>query len=105
MMSIGAVPIERGILFKFIEDIENKTFSNKTNAGIVIKDKFNDMQRPRWGKILVVGPQVTKLTVGDYVLIENLQWTTALRYKDDTFWKTNEDKVMMVSKNKPVGIN
>lgn len=97
--------IEDGIIFKFIEDIASKTFENKTDWGFIIKDKMNDVKRPRWGQALVVGPKVKHVAVGDYILIENLQWTNRLDYKDDKFWKTNESKVIMVSKRHPSGFN
>ena len=97
--------IEDGIIFKFVEDIANKAFEKKTEWGFVVKDKTNDVKQPRWGQALVVGPKVKHVKVGDYVLIENLQWTNGLDYKNDKFWKTNESKVMLVSEEQPTGFN
>jgi len=96
--------LEDGIIFKFIENLSNKSFDNKTQWGFVVKDKTDDFKRPRWAVAMRLGPKVRHVKVGDYILIENLQWTTGLDYKDDKFWKTNESRVMMVSDKEPTGI-
>lgn len=93
--------IDDGIIFKFIEDASNKGFDNQTSWGFVVKDKINDVKHPRWAEALVVGPAVKHVAVGDYILVENLQWTNMLEYKDDKFWKTNETRIIMVSQVKP----
>lgn len=93
--------IEDGVIFKFVEDITNKTFENKTDWGFIVKDRNNDMKRPRWGKVCAIGPKVTQFDVGDFVLIEHLQWTSGLNYNGDKFWKTNESRVIMTSKSEP----
>jgi hypothetical protein len=97
--------LDDGILFKFIEDISNKSFDNKTEWGFVIKNKSEDLKTPRWAQALVIGPKVKYVEINDWILIENLQWTQALQYKDETFWKTSEQKVMIVSKERPTGYN
>lgn len=101
MIDKAITVIENGIIFKFVEDITNKAFDNKTSWGFEIRDRTNDMKRPRWGVVERIGPKVTQVAEGDYILIENLQWTNALEYKNDKFWKTNETKVIMVSKEAP----
>lgn len=90
-----------GIIFKFVEDISNKAFQNKTDWGFIVKDRENDVKHPRWGQALVVGPTTKHVKVGDYILIENLQWTNGLTYMEEKFWKTNESKVIMVSEEAP----
>ncbi len=101
MISKDISVLKDGIIFKFLEEITNKAFENKTDWGFMVNDRTNDPKQPRWGEILVVGPTVEHVKVGDYVLIENLQWTSALHYKGDKFWKTNESRVMLVSETRP----
>lgn len=93
--------LEDGIIFKFLEDTSSGAFQNATNWGFIVKDRDNDVQYPRWGQALTVGRKVKYVVPGDYILIENLQWTNALHYEEDKFWKTNESKVLLVSKDKP----
>jgi co-chaperonin GroES (HSP10) len=48
-----------------------------TNGGIIIPDdnmKENGI-RARWGKVHAVGPEVTDLKVGDWVLVKHGRWT------------------------------
>lgn len=102
MIDKAVRPIENGIIFKFLEGISNKAFDNRTSWGFEIRDRVNDAKRPRWAIVERIGPKVTQVSEGDYILIENLQWTNALEYKNDKFWKTNESKVIMVSKEMPL---
>lgn len=101
-MSISHVkPIEDGIIFKFLESITNKAFDNNTSWGFVITERLADPHSPRWVEVLAVGPKTHEVKVGDYVLVENLQWTAALDYAGEKFWKTNESRVIMVSEEMP----
>lgn len=96
--------LEDGIIFKFIEKISGKRFDNATDWGFTIQDKDNDMKHPRWGIVERIGPKVKHCVVGQYVLIENLQWTNALEYDGDKFWKTNESRVIMTSEKEPITV-
>lgn len=93
--------LEDGIIFKFVEDIEKKGFKEKTDWGFQMTEMTANFERPRWAKALRIGPTVKYVKEDDYILIENLQWTNALVYGDDKFWKTNESKVLMVSEQAP----
>lgn len=97
--------IDDGILFKFLEDISGGQFNNRTEWGLIIKDKVDDVKRPRWAKVLVTGPKVKNVSIGQYILIENLRWTNALEYNGEKFWKTNEREVIMTSDEEPKGFN
>lgn len=94
-------PIESGILFQFVEDTQNGSFENATDWGFVIKNRVDDPKSPRWGKVLKVGPDVEYVVEGDYILIEKLMWTSNMTYENVKFWKTNEEHVLIVSKEKP----
>jgi hypothetical protein len=104
MIAPNVSVLEDGILFKFIETLSNKSFDNTTDWGFVVKDKTDDFKRPRWAVAEVLGPTVKHVQVGDYILIENLQWTNGLDYLGDKFWKTNESRVMMITQEKPTDL-
>lgn len=93
--------LEDGIIFKFLEEISGQSFDNKTSWGFEIKDKTDDFKRPRWAQALKLGPTVKHVKENDFILIENLQWTSGLEYYGDKFWKTNESRVIMISEDKP----
>lgn len=53
---------------------------HKTAGGILLPDdNMTDRGiRCRWGQVWCVGPDVTDITPGDWVLIEHGRWTTAI---------------------------
>jgi co-chaperonin GroES (HSP10) len=62
----------------FVSDLDHGM--QVTRAGIIIPD--DDMAergiRPRWGKVWRIGPEVTEITPGEWVLIEHGRWTTGI---------------------------
>lgn len=91
------------ILFVFLTDIDTGVFRQKTKSGIEIIEKMeNQLQVSRWAKVVKVGKSVSdEITPGQYILIENLKWTTHLKYNDVKFWMTDEKSVMAVSDEEP----
>lgn len=92
------------VAFVFLENMANKSFKSVTKAGIILAEKAeNQVGKARWGKVLLLGPDVVELEIGDYVLIEPLRWTTALDLDNtgDEFWMTDEKSVMAISKEYP----
>ncbi len=53
--------------------------------GIIIPDDNGRSEgiRPRWGRIYAVGSDITDVTVGQWVLLENGRWTRMLKIKED----------------------
>lgn len=105
-------PIKDRILFKFLEDLDNTSFHQKTESGIfVVEKKENQVDDERWGKVMAVGPEVEKtglVKVGDYILMEALGWTNGMQIEeagpsegDKRFWFTKLDKVICVSDEEP----
>lgn len=62
----------------FVTDLEHG--AKLTNAGIIIPD--DNMKesgiRPRWGRILCVGPDVEDLVPGDWIYVEHGKWTNGI---------------------------
>jgi len=63
--------------------------------------------RPRWGRVYSVGEDVTEITPGQWILIENGRWTRMLKVKEDDgshtqLWGVEWPKsVMLVSDEDP----
>lgn len=53
--------------------------------GIIIPDDNGKSEgiRPRWGKVYSVGEDITDITPGQWVLVENGRWTRMLTVKED----------------------
>ncbi|RYD67983.1 MAG: hypothetical protein EOP83_01740 [Verrucomicrobiaceae bacterium] len=76
------IKAERLIPFKdrvFVTDMES---GNKvTQGGIIIMDddKKNEGIRDRWAKVYSVGPDVTDLEPGQWILIKHGRWTPGIK--------------------------
>jgi co-chaperonin GroES (HSP10) len=53
--------------------------------GIIIPDDNGKSEgiRPRWGKVYAVGEDITEITPGQWVLVENGRWTRMVEVKED----------------------
>lgn len=98
-------PTRNNIEFDFLENTINGGFSNKTDWGFEIKNRTEDVKIPRWGVVRQTGDEVKNIQIGDYILIQPMMWTEKLTLDGEQFRFTNEDKVLLKSKEKPVGIN
>lgn len=101
--------IEKKIAFEFLEDVDSTGFNNKTASGIIIQEQQkNQVDRPRWGRVLKCAHGVTEVAVSDFILVEPLGWTPAIEL-DETgskkFWITTEDRIMAVGDAKPTLAN
>jgi len=91
-------PFENNVFFQFVDDTTNSKFANSTTAGILIAHSSNAQANiPRWGKVTHIGPNVKDISVGEYILIEPGMWTQAFKIKDERFWKTDDEKAIVVS--------
>lgn len=94
--------IHGDIIFEFCDTVSNGGFVNQTSWGLQIVNKIEDVKHARWGKILNLGPDVRILAkIGDYILIQPLMWTTKFTYNGKDLWKTNDEKVLAVTSDKP----
>lgn len=93
--------IKNKIIFKFIQGNSAGTFDNTTEWGLIVKDAVQDVGKSRWGEVTHIGPSVKDVQVGDYILIEPMMWSLNLKIDGDTFWNTDESKVMAVTKEEP----
>lgn len=91
-------PLTDGIFFKFVEDNTGGRFINSTQSGIIVSSQASDQSNlARWGHVTAIGPNVTDVQVGDYILIESGMWTQGFKANEEYLWKTDENKVLLVS--------
>ena len=92
-------PLGNTILFKFLDQTGGSkgAFSERTRSGLIIPQLQSTQKGERWGEIIAVGDDVTEVAVGDYILIEPLMWTPGEIFEGEKVWKTNHDKVMVVT--------
>ena len=81
----------------------------KTHGGIVIPDDNGKLEgiRPRWGKVLSIGPEVsTEIKEGQWICVEHGRWTRPMEFRDGDVVKTiygiEEESILLVSDEKPV---
>ena len=92
------------ILFKFYDETAKGRFVPKTEWGFELKRETEDMKDMRWGIATAVGPNVKHVKVGDYILIEPLMWTLNFEFEGEKYWATDEEKIVAVSDEEPVGL-
>lgn len=102
-----------GFLFAFLQEkVKGGLFVESTDWGFQIdpmkdrqkegNDAFNrSLQEARWAKILTVGPECEEVEVGDYVAIEPMMHTNAFEHDGVKIYKSDESKVLIISKEKP----
>lgn len=105
--------IRNGILFAFLQNTNSKGyFEDQTSWGLkIVADKDGQgaghgsfdrsISQGRWAKVLVVGNECDEVQVGDYICIEPQMWTNSFEYDGVQIRKTDESKVMIISKEKP----
>lgn len=94
----------KSIAFTFCQTSRDGYFRNETEWGFSLVGNDFDAGKPRWGKVVKLGPDVTEVAVDDYILIEPLKWTTAVEFDGLKLWRTSEDFVAIVSTEKPKDI-
>lgn len=87
------------IIFKFTDDILSGRFINSTDSGSIVisSEDTNQSAAARWGVATHVGPEVTEVKIGDYMLLEPGMWTSGFWVGRERYWKTDETKVMCLS--------
>jgi len=105
--------IRNGILFAFLQNANSKGyFEEETNWGFKITaDKDGQragheafdrtISKGRWAKVLVIGNECEEVEVGDFVCLEPNMWTNSFTHDGIAIRKSDETKIMIISKDKP----
>lgn len=99
MISDELTPVGNTVLFKFLDETNGKSgmFSERSRSGLIIPKLQSTQKGERWAEVLAVGPNAQDVKVGEFILIEPLMWTVGSVYNDQKVWKTNPDKIMVVT--------
>ena len=96
-------PLHNSIIFEFEDAIERGAhttgFKDQTESGLYLGVSHErSTGSPRWGKVLAVGNSVKDKDIqpGVRICIEALQWTNEVRTEGVSFWRTDEEKVLLV---------
>ena len=94
-------PLNDSVIFQFLDTITGGSFATKTKSGSILTNKNTDenSQKPRWGKVFAVGPDVKDVKEGDYILIAPLRWTLGFKFDNIELSKTIEKEILMVADN------
>ena|ERR1035437_1549760 len=83
------------VIFTFVEDITGDRFVNKTSGPILVTSADTAQTTyPRWGLVTNIGPDVTVISIGEYILIDPGKWTSHFFVDGKRYWKTDEDMVL-----------
>lgn len=96
-MSLKA--LKNHILFKFVDPVNSKGefVRAKTDFGLEFLSTVDDSSKtPRWGTVIAVGPDVTEVAAGDYILLPALRWTIGTKHEGERFWRTDVTEVAVV---------
>lgn len=66
--------------------VSDMFFGERISAGGIIlrnDDSKSAGIRPRWAKVYAVGPNVTDITVGQYICISHGRWTRGIKIQDE----------------------
>lgn len=88
--------------------VSDMKFEERISTGgivLVNDDMKNSGIRPRWGKIYALGPNVTDLEVGQYIMVSHGRWTRGIKIEDENgeviIRKVDPKDILLVS-NEPV---
>jgi co-chaperonin GroES (HSP10) len=100
-------PILNTVLFTFLDKTEGAkgAFSERTRGGIILPTVKSTQRDDRWGRVEAVGPDVYGLEVGEFILIEALQWNRSEVFEGDKLWKTDDTKILLVTTDENLTVN
>jgi hypothetical protein len=97
-------PLGNSFIFSFFSTTTGGRFVERNKGQIILtnQDLGEQGKYARWGKVLAVGDRVKDVRVGDVVLIEALQWTKEVRFEGQSYWKSDDTKVLAIGQDESV---
>lgn len=92
------------VIFTFVQTTRDGFFRGETEWGFKMASDDIDSQKPRWGKVEYVGPDVKHVAEGDYILIEPLKWTFSVEFESQKYWRTLEPHIMGTTDTEPTDL-
>lgn len=100
-------PIGNAFLFSFLSETVGGKFVSKNSGKIILTNQDLDVQGKyaRWAKVEAVGSKITDFDVGDIVLIEALKWTIEYKFNGQSYWKSDDTKVIAIGLDESVAFD
>jgi hypothetical protein len=100
-------PIGNTFLFSFLSETVGGKFVSKNSGQIILTNQDLDVQGKyaRWAKVVAVGSKVTDFNIGDIVLIEALKWTIEYKFNGQSYWKSDDTKVIAIGEDESVAFD
>ena len=94
-------PLHDKVLAKMIDLVG---YERTTKGGLIMTDTQGDdaFIRPRWFKVVAVGPKQLDVKEGDYVLVEHGRWSRGIAGSASD---KEEDKIFLVDNNGMLGVS
>lgn len=98
-------PLKDKIAFAFLDRFDGKHFieENPSDTLYVPEQKSNESSgsKPRWAKVLAVGPAVENPDIkpGAEILVDPLRWTEGFKHDGIHVWFTKESEVSAIRFN------
>ena len=86
---------------------ELKFGERKTKTGVILVDDDAKTTgiRPRWGKVLAVGPEQKDVAEGQWVMVEHGRWTRGVKIEfegvDKVIHRVDPTAILLVSDEEP----
>jgi co-chaperonin GroES (HSP10) len=80
----------------------------KLSSGVILLSDNGKSEgiRPRWGRIIAIGPKQTQYKVGQWILISHGRWTRGAEIELDgeemVIHRVDTDEILLISNERPV---
>lgn len=94
-------PVKNFFLFKFLDGTNSRgrfkdTYGTKQIEVVTLANELEQIGS-RWAEVVAVGGDVTDFVPGQYVLVDNMNWTTGFVWEGERLWRSDQEKVLAVS--------
>ncbi len=90
-------PLKNNIVFQFMDEVTSKGqfVEAMSTRGLFMTASHDDSaKRPRWCRVVAVGPDCMTVKPDDLILLPSLRWSESAKMSGQSYWKTNEDEVV-----------
>lgn len=96
--------IKNSFLFTFFAETVGGKFIERNKGLVILTNQDLDTQGKyaRWVRVESVGPDIKDFSKGDIVLVEALKWTTEVKYEGQSYWKSDDTKVLAIGLDESV---
>ncbi|RLA20433.1 MAG: hypothetical protein DRQ62_10540 [Gammaproteobacteria bacterium] len=70
-----------------------------SRGGLVLlsDDKKSEGIRPRWGKVIAIGPDQHDITVGQFIMVAHGRWTRGVEINGEAVRRVDNNDILLVS--------